>query len=126
MTIHALASLLAVTLVAALAPVIVAALPGPKIPQVVILIFAGVLIGPHGLGLADTTSIQLLANIGLGFLFLLAGYELDPKLFKERSGRLAMIGWAASALLAEPDEAGHTGLTEAALQRFSAAELEVQ
>ncbi len=100
MTIHALASLLAVTLVAALAPVIVAALPGPKIPQVVILIFAGVLIGPHGLGLADTTSIQLLANIGLGFLFLLAGYELDPKLFKERSGRLAMIGWAASALLA--------------------------
>jgi hypothetical protein len=32
----------------------------------------------------------------------------------------------ASALLAEPDEAGHTGLTEAALQRFSAAQLEVQ
>jgi Kef-type K+ transport system membrane component KefB len=99
-TVHALASLLAVTLVAALAPVIVAALPGPKVPQVVILIFAGVLIGPHGLGLADTTSIQLLSNIGLGFLFLLAGYELDLKLFKERSGRLAMIGWAASALLA--------------------------
>jgi hypothetical protein len=32
----------------------------------------------------------------------------------------------ASALLAEPDEAGHTGLTEAALQRFTAGELEVQ
>jgi Kef-type K+ transport system membrane component KefB len=97
---HQLESLLAVTLVAALAPVIVAALPGPKIPQIVILIFAGILIGPHGLGLADTGSIQLLSNIGLGFLFLLAGYELDPKLFKERSGRLAMIGWAVSALLA--------------------------
>jgi Kef-type K+ transport system membrane component KefB len=55
---HALESLLAVTLVAALAPVIVAALPGPKIPQIVILIFAGVLIGPHGLGLADTGSIR--------------------------------------------------------------------
>jgi Kef-type K+ transport system membrane component KefB len=100
MTIHALASLLAVTLVAALAPVIVAALAGSRIPQVVILIFGGVLIGPHGLGLADTTSIQLLANVGLGFLFLLAGYELEPRLFKERSGRLAMIGWAVSALLA--------------------------
>ncbi len=97
---HQLESLLAVTLVAALAPVIVAGLPGPKIPQIVILIFAGILIGPHGLGLADTGSIQLLSNIGLGFLFLLAGYELDPKLFKERSGRLAMIGWAVSALLA--------------------------
>jgi hypothetical protein len=32
----------------------------------------------------------------------------------------------ASALVAEPDEAGHTGLTEAALQRFGTAELEVQ
>jgi Kef-type K+ transport system membrane component KefB len=100
MTVHALASLLAVTLVAALAPVIVAALPGPKVPQVVILIFAGVLIGEHGLGLADTSSIQLLSNIGLGFLFLLAGYELDLKLFKDQSGRLAMVGWAVSALLA--------------------------
>ena len=87
-------------LVAALAPVIVAALPGPRIPQVVILIFGGILIGPHVLGLADTGSIQLLSNIGLGFLFLLAGYELDPRLFRERAGRVAMVGWAVSALLA--------------------------
>jgi Kef-type K+ transport system membrane component KefB len=95
-----LETLLAVALVAALAPVVVAALPGPKIPQVVVLILAGVLIGPHGLGLADNGSIQLLSNIGLGFLFLLAGYELDPRLFREQSGRMAMIGWAVSALLA--------------------------
>jgi Kef-type K+ transport system membrane component KefB len=95
---HALDTLLAVTLVAALAPVVVAILPG-RVPQVVILIFAGVLIGPHGLGLADDASIKLLSNIGLGFLFLLAGYELDPRLFRERSGRLAMVGWAIGALL---------------------------
>ncbi len=100
MAAHGLESLLAVVLVAALAPIVVSALPGPKIPQVVLLIFAGVLIGPHGVGLADTASIRLLSNIGLGFLFLLAGYELDPRLFRERSGRLAMIGWAASAVLA--------------------------
>jgi Kef-type K+ transport system membrane component KefB len=95
-----LQTLLAVVLIAALAPVIVAILPGPKIPQVVILIFGGILIGPHVLGLGDTGSIQLLSNIGLGFLFLLAGYELDPRLFRERAGRMAMIGWAVSALLA--------------------------
>jgi Kef-type K+ transport system membrane component KefB len=95
-----LETLLAVVLVAALAPVLVAALPGPKIPQVVVLIVAGVLIGPHGLGLADTASIRLLSDLGLGFLFLLAGYELDPRLLRERSGRLAMIGWATSAILA--------------------------
>ena len=79
-----LQALLTVTVVAALAPIIVAALPGPRIPQVVVLILAGVLIGPHVLGLADTGSIKLLANVGLGFLFLLAGYELDPRLLRER------------------------------------------
>ena len=36
------------------------------------MLIGGVLIGPHVLGLAETSNIQLLANIGLGFLFLLA------------------------------------------------------
>jgi Kef-type K+ transport system membrane component KefB len=66
----------------------------------VILILAGVLIGPHVLGLADTGSIKLLANVGLGFLFLLAGYELDPRLLRERAGRLAIGGWVFSAFIA--------------------------
>ena len=95
-----LETLLAVAPVAALAPVVVAALPGPKIPQVVVLIVAGVLIGPLGLRLADPGSIQLLSNIGLGFLFLLAGYELDPRLFREQAGRMPMLAWAVSAMLA--------------------------
>ncbi len=92
-----LQALLAVTVVAALAPIIVAALPGPRIPQVVVLILAGVLIGPHVLGLADTGSIKLLANVGLGFLFLLAGYELDPRLLRERAGWPSAAGRSASS-----------------------------
>lgn len=92
-----LETLLAVALVAALAPMIVAALPGPRIPQVVILILAGILIGPHVLGLADTSSVRLIANVGLGFLFLLAGYELDPLLLREHAGKLAIYGWLISA-----------------------------
>ena len=95
-----LETLLVVALVAALAPIIVAALPGPRIPQVVVLIFSGILIGSHGLGLADTASIKLLANVGLGFLFLLAGYELDPRLLREQAGKLAMAGWVLSAVIA--------------------------
>jgi Kef-type K+ transport system membrane component KefB len=67
---HGLADLLIVALVAALAPLLVAVLPGPRIPQVIIFLAGGILIGPHGLGIADTASIQLLSNIGLGFLFL--------------------------------------------------------
>jgi Kef-type K+ transport system membrane component KefB len=97
---RSLESLLAVCLVAALTPLLVAALPGPRIPQVVFFLAGGIIVGPHVLGLADTSSVQLLANIGLGFLFLLAGYELDPRLLAQRAGRLALAGWAVTALLA--------------------------
>ena len=58
----------------------------------VIFLFGGVLIGPHVLGFAETSNIQLLANIGLGFLFLLAGYELDPRLLRREAG-----GWPSPA-----------------------------
>jgi Kef-type K+ transport system membrane component KefB len=95
-----LEDLVAVALVAALAPLLVAVLPGPRIPQVVVFLLGGVLIGPHVLGLAETSNIALLSNIGLGFLFLLAGYELDPLLLRQRPGELAMIGWLISAVLA--------------------------
>ena len=95
-----LESLLVMVLVAALTPMIVAAVPGPELPQVVVLILAGVLIGPQGLGVADTTGIKLISNVGLGFLFLLAGYELDPRLLRAHAGRLAIIGWLISAVIA--------------------------
>ena len=95
-----LTDLVAVGLVAVLAPIVIALLPGPRIPQVVIFLIGGVLIGPHVLGLAETSAIQLLANVGLGFLFLLAGYELDPALLRQRPGRLAIVGWAISAVIA--------------------------
>ncbi len=103
-----LSDLVAVALVAALAPLVVAVLPGPRVPQVVILLLGGVLIGPHGLGVAETSGIKLLANIGLGFLFLLAGYELDPRLLRQQPGRLAMIGWVISAAIAVGVAAGLT------------------
>jgi Kef-type K+ transport system membrane component KefB len=101
-----LQSLLAVFLVAAVTPVIVAALPGPRIPQVVFFLIGGVIIGPHALGVADTGSVQLVANVGLGFLFLLAGYELDPVLLRQRPGRLAIAGWLVSVALSVGATAG--------------------
>ena len=94
-----LQSLLAVFIVAALTPVLAAALPGPKIPQVVFFLIGGVVIGPHALGVADTASVQLVADGGLGFLFLLAGYELDPALLRQEPGRRAIAGWLISVAL---------------------------
>lgn len=100
--------LLAVALVAALTPLLVAILPGPKIPQVVVFLIGGILIGPHVVGLAETGSIQLLSDVGLGFLFLLAGYELDPLLLRQRPGRLAITGWVMSAAISVAVTAGLT------------------
>jgi Kef-type K+ transport system membrane component KefB len=102
--------LLAVAVVAALTPVLVAILPGPKIPQVVVFLIGGVLIGPHVLGLAETGNIQLLSDVGLGFLFLLAGYELDPHLLRERPGRLAISGWVMSVAISVAVTAGLTAV----------------
>jgi Kef-type K+ transport system membrane component KefB len=93
-------TLLVATIVAALAPLVSAVLPGRKVPQVVVLIIGGVLVGPQLLGLAETKSIELISNVGLGFLFLLAGYELEPSMFREYSGRLALVGWGISAVVA--------------------------
>ncbi len=63
-------------------------------------IVGGVLIGPEVLDWADPAAITLLANVGLGFLFLLAGYELDLELFREHVGRRAVVAWFVTAGLA--------------------------
>jgi Kef-type K+ transport system membrane component KefB len=97
---QALQSLFVAALVAALAPVIVGIAPRLRTPQVVVLIVGGVIVGPQVLGLAEPDSIELLSNVGLGFLFLLAGYELELSLFRQRAGKLATIGWLASAAIA--------------------------
>jgi Kef-type K+ transport system membrane component KefB len=64
------------------------------------------LIGSHGLGLADTSSIKLLSNVGLGFLFLLAGYELIRSYCASRPAKLAIAGWVLSAIIAVVAVAG--------------------
>src|SRR4051812_21731369 len=79
-----------VSLLAALTPIIVGLLSRLRVPQVVVLIVGGIVVGPQVLGWAEPMNIELIANLGLGFLFLLAGYELDLALFREQAGRLAI------------------------------------
>ena len=99
MSTESLLSLLLVMAIAAAAPIVCRLIPG-RPPQVLFLILGGIVIGPEVLGFADSAEIQLIAGLGLGFLFLLAGYELDPKLLREKAGKQALVGWAISAVAA--------------------------
>jgi Kef-type K+ transport system membrane component KefB len=94
-----LESLFLIVTVAAIAPLIVGRLPGPRIPEVVLLIVLGVVIGPQMLGIAENGSeIELIANVGLGFLFFLAGFELDRIALLGRPGRSAATVWLVGAV----------------------------
>jgi Kef-type K+ transport system membrane component KefB len=64
------------------------------LPEVVLLLVAGVLTGPNVLGLASSDeAIELLHELGPGMLFLLAGYEVELK-EPDRAGRpSAMVTW---------------------------------
>lgn len=95
-----LEGLLVVCLVAAVAPLVARLLPGPQIAQVVLLIIGGVLVGPEVLGVdPGLAEVGLIADVGVGFLFLLAGYEFDPSLFRRREGRLGALAWLASVVV---------------------------
>ena len=48
-------------------------------------------IGPQIVGLDVTPEIELIASVGLGMVFLLAGFEIDPAMLFDRPGRLALI-----------------------------------
>ena len=94
----AFSSLFWIFLVAAVTPLLAALCRG-FVPGVVVLLLGGVLIGPDVLGLADPAPVELLGNIGLGFLFLLAGFELDAKLMRSEPGRLALVAWGITVVL---------------------------
>jgi Kef-type K+ transport system membrane component KefB len=96
----AIDTLVAVMAVALVAPLVVGLVPRLPVPQVVLLLAGGILIGPQVIGLGSPADVQVLADVGLGFVFLLAGYEIDLRLFGEDAGRRAVIGWFVSLTLA--------------------------
>lgn len=95
-----LGSLLVIALCAALIPLLVGLLR-LKVAEVVLLLGAGILFGPQGLGLIEIDAgIELLNELGLGLLFFLAGYELESRAIRGLSGKLAGAGWISSLALA--------------------------
>jgi Kef-type K+ transport system membrane component KefB len=93
--------LLVVTLAAFLAPLVVDLAPGPAVPSVVVELIAGIVIGPHVLGLVEVDeAIEVLSQIGLVFLFFLAGLEIAFERIRGRPLRLAAYGFLLSFALA--------------------------
>lgn len=94
-------SILIITVISFLAPLIAQSIPRKPVPETVLLLLAGAVIGKNVLGLIDVNvPIQMLSDFGLAFLFLLAGYEIDPKDLTDSEGKRGLDTWIVSFGLA--------------------------
>src|SRR4030095_14091017 len=93
---------LAVVAAAALAPPLALGLfPRIRLPSIVLEIVLGIVIGPRVLGwVSIDTPIQVMSLLGLAFLLLLGGLEVEYERFRGRLLRLTVLGYATSFGLA--------------------------
>ena len=94
--------MLAVILAAVVASSFLASLiPGRPIPEVVFFVVAGAVLGPHCAGVIHASAdMSLVSRLGMGFLFLIAGYDLDLRELMGRAGRHGAVCWAICMALA--------------------------
>lgn len=93
--------LLLVAAAAFAAPLILDLTPLPTVPAIVAEILAGILIGPSVLGIAEVDEpVRVLSQIGLVFLFFLAGLEIAFDRVRGRALGLAFAGFAISFVMA--------------------------
>jgi Kef-type K+ transport system membrane component KefB len=93
-------SLLVIAAIAAATPLIVGLLRLP-VAEVVLMLGFGIIFGPEVLGWIQLDeAIDLLAELGLAFLFFAAGLELEKHAIQGRSGKLALLGWGVTAVIA--------------------------
>lgn len=84
--------LLAVAVIALVAPLLVSLAPRARIPADVAAIAGGILVGPSVLGWVKIdTPVTVLSLLGLAFLLFLAGLELDLDRLRGR-----LLRWPAS------------------------------
>jgi len=86
---------------ATVSPIVLDVLPLPTIPPIVIDILAGILIGPQVLDLVRVDApLEVFSQVGLVFLFFLAGLEIAFDARGERHLRAVAVAFAASLVLA--------------------------
>jgi Kef-type K+ transport system membrane component KefB len=93
-------SLAVVAAAAFAAPLLGELVPGLRLPNVVLELGLGILVGPSVLGWAHADEpVQVLALVGLSFLLLIAGLEVDYERFRGRLLRVTAAGFAASVAI---------------------------
>lgn len=66
-----------------------------KVPDIIVLILAGALLGPNGVGLLERGSrVVLFGTIGLLYIMFVAGLEMDLNDFKKNRNRSLIFGAA--------------------------------
>jgi Kef-type K+ transport system membrane component KefB len=94
-------SLLIIGGVAIAVPLLLGLVPAVKVPAVVLEIIGGVLVGPSVLGWVHLdAAVRVTADLGLGFLLFMAGYEIDLRRFDRKILALAGRAFVVSAALA--------------------------
>ena len=92
-----LCMLAAMTAAVVLCSFVASLIPGRPVPEVVFFVVAGVVLGPGCLGVVNATpGLDLVGRLGMGLLFLMAGYELDLRELTGSMGRHAALCWAVS------------------------------
>lgn len=98
---HDFISLAIIAAIAALAPLIANLIPKKPVPETVLLLLGGAILGPHLVNVIWLDeSVELLSDLGCGMLFLLAGYEINPKTITGHEGKRGLATWAVSLALA--------------------------
>jgi Kef-type K+ transport system membrane component KefB len=99
-TSSAVGTLVLIALAAVLSPIISELTGRLAIPEIVIQIGFGILMGPYVFNLAHVDSVVTgLSDLGLTYLIFLAGYELDLQRIRGTPLRLATIGWGVSLVI---------------------------
>jgi Kef-type K+ transport system membrane component KefB len=94
-------SLLVTAFIAVLAPLMCELPIGLKLPMVVLEVVLGIVVGPHVLNLARPGGLLgALGQLGLIFLFFLAGMEIDIKSIRGTPLLKAVLGWTLSMAIA--------------------------
>ncbi|HYA68234.1 MAG TPA: cation:proton antiporter, partial [Acidimicrobiales bacterium] len=101
-TAAAVPTLVLIALAAVLAPLVAEAVHrSVAVPEVVVQILFGIILGPYVLAIAHPNDVvSALSDFGLTYLMFLAGTELDLSRMKEGRMRLAAVGWGLSLVLA--------------------------